>query len=311
MSGRNIIAVVAVALFAALLLLACGRHSSRVLSGKTLLPHDQAQQQQQDDFASSGPVPDVTRLDATVGAMRSVSAESTVSTQGWQAFLDGTTGTTGTSQYNVESAGTALTLRAFAPGEYAYAVYGQEIGLVPKPLKTLIGSEACKLGGGRDDEVPLSYYIGIADYTVGAWRWFGPFGAEDVLITVNSEGLKSRFKSPSDNFYMCVLASNGSKAASSLPEEGYIAPLPFDPSERSASDEGDDPGGLTIEEITTWVADNLYTEPAVVTGLTAEADEAGVTLTWDKNIDPDVFLYQILRDDIPAPGSLGNGNSRH
>jgi hypothetical protein len=116
--------------------------------------------------------------------------------------------------------------------------------------------------------------------------------------------LKSRFKSPSDNYYLCVLASNGSKAASSLPQDGLVANFPINLSARHASAEGDDPGGLTVQEVVTWVDENLDTEPAIVTGLGSSADEAAVTLTWDKNADPDVFIYQVLRDDLPAPGVL-------
>jgi fibronectin type 3 domain-containing protein len=191
--------------------------------------------------------------------------------------------------------GTALTLRAYAPGEYAYAVYGQPIVGTPKPLQTLIDSEVCSFGGGQDDDIPLSYFVGAADYSLGSWRWFGPFGEEDVIVTVNSEMLRSRFKSPNGNFYLCVLASNGGRAASALPDEGLVADFPIERSYRTASNGNDDPGGLKVKEIITWVREHLYTEPAVVTGLSVGASTDGVTLDWDKNPDPEVDIYQIFR----------------
>jgi uncharacterized delta-60 repeat protein len=300
MNGRGFAFALISALIAVLVLIACGHTSSRTISGDIIHPATP----EQGVTAHNKPIPGVFELDGQVVVNRTVSAESTVTSQGWDAYLANQYGTNGSNGLNVEQSGTELTLRAYSHGEYAYAVYGQAIGADPKPLRTLIDSKVCKFGGGRDDEVPVCYYIGAADYTMGAWRWFGPFGDVDVLVTVNSETLKSRFKSPSDNYYLCVLASNGSKAASALPAEGLVADFPVDISARSSSAGGEDPGGLTVQEIVTTVDENLNTEPAIVTGLTSTGDEAGITLTWDKNADPDVFLYQILRDDLPAPSVL-------
>ncbi len=117
------------------------------------------------------------------------------------------------------------------------------------------------------------------------------------MVTVNSEALKSRFKSPSDNYYLSVLASNGSKAASALPAEGSVAGFPIDLSARSASAEGDDPGGLTIEQVITTVDEDLLTKPVMLSGLHANADTSGVNLSWDVSLDPDVDLYQVFRAD--------------
>lgn len=245
-----------------------------------------------------GPLPDVFDLDGRIDVSRSVSQDETVTSLGWIADINDQTDTTSDRDYSVEVDGTALTLRVYEPGEYAYAVYGQAIGADPKPLQTLIASEVCDYGGGRDDDIPLCYYVGFADYTIGSWRWFGPFGDVDVLITVNSGTLKSRFKSPSDNYYFAVLASNGSKAASALPADGLVAEFPIDFSARVASAEDEDPGGLTVQQVVTTVDPTLDTEPAIVTGLTATANEAGVTLAWDENADTNVDMYQVLRDDL-------------
>ena len=284
---------IATALIAALLLIACGQRSLRMPGGVI----GGNEQQHQGVSPSNGPIPGVLELDGSIYVNRAISAEGIVTSQGWDAYLNGQYGTNGSSGLNIEQTETSLTLRAFAPGEYAYGLYGQAIGADPKPLKTLINSDVCKIGGGRDDEIPLSYYVGIADYTVGAWRWFGPFGDEDVMVTVNSETLKSRFKSPSDNYYLAVLASNGSKAASALPDEGSLT-FPIVVTERNASAEGDDPGGLTIEQVVTWTDVDLMTEPAILTGLTATAATDNVNLSWDANIDPNVDFYQVLRDDL-------------
>lgn len=246
----------------------------------------------------TGPLPSVYELDACVVVARDVSQDDTVTSPGIEASLHEQTGTNGDNpELSVEEEGTALTLRAYAPGEYAYAYYGQAIGSAPKPLKTMIDSEVCDYGGGRDDDIPLSYFLGVADYTVGCWRWFGPLG-QDVEVTVNSEALKSRFKSPESNFYLCVLASNGSKAASALPADGLVADFPLDPSVRAGSQDEEDPGGLTIELVKTWIGEGLATAPAAVKNLEAQVSVDGVLITWEDNPDPDVNDYQIFRQRV-------------
>ena len=298
--GRGFFAILTAALFI-LLLVACGHRRGQVTQ---IAPTAPEQLMQDDSEQVSGVLPGVMVLDGCIGATRSASEDETVTSPGWEAYINDQTGTNGDSGLNVEMDGTALTLRAYTPGEFAYAVYGQPIVGTPKPLQTLIDCEVCAFGGGQDDDIPLSYFVGAADYSLGSWRWFGPFGDNeppyeevDTLVTVNSETLRSRFKSPNGNFYLCVLASNGSKAVSALPEEGLVADFPIEPCSRIVSAEDDDPGGLTIEEICTWVADNLYTEPAVVTGLSTSTSTTGVTISWDKNPDPDVDIYQIFRRD--------------
>jgi len=292
-----IAAIAAVALVVVLLLLVACSHRRAQVTQLSLEPPS-VEQPAEGQESSSGVLPGVMALDGCIGAARSVSEGETVPpSQGWEAYINDQTGTNGTSGLNVEMDGTALMLRAYAPGEYAYAVYGQSIGPALKPLQTLIDSSPCSFGGGQDDDVPACYYIGVADYSQGSWRWFGPFGEYDVMLTVNSATLKSRFKSPENNFYLCVLASNGSKAVSALPDDGLVTDFPIEPVARAVSAEDDDPGGLTIEEIVTWVADNLYTEPAAVTGLHTSTSSQGVTLNWDRNPDPDVDIYQIFRRD--------------
>ncbi len=309
MSRRKILAVwavvIALTVILALILAACGRHCGQVTQ-LSLAPPTIEQPAEEQDSDDGGVLPPVLELDGCIAVSREVSEDDTRTSQGWEAYRDGQTGTNGTSGLNVETEGTALTLRAYTAGEYAYAVYGQAVGAVLKPLQTLIDSDPCAFGGGQDDDIPLSYFVGAADYSRGSWRWFGPFGEEDVMVTMNSEMLRSRFKSPNGNFYLCVLASNGSKAASALPEEGLVANFPLAPSTRRISAQDNDPGGLKVKEIVTWVRENLYMEPAVVTGLSVSTSTAGVTLDWDKNPDPDVDIYQIFRRDADTedPGEM-------
>lgn len=274
----------------AFLAIGCGKRHGQVAQLSFSPP---ATEQPADNEEIGGVLPPVMALDGCIALLREVSEDDTITSPGWWAYANDDTGTNGTSGLNVEMDGTALTLRAYAPGEYAYAVYGQPIAETSKPLETQI---KCLLGGGQDEDIPL-YYVGLADYTLDTWRWFGPFDEEDVMVTVNSATLKRRFKSPDNNFYLCVLATVGSKATSALPKEGLVADFPIELHDRAVSAEDDEPDRVTIREICTWVRDNLYTEPAVLTGLRASASLQGVTLNWDKNPDPDVDIYQIFRTD--------------
>ena len=302
MLNRKILAVwaVIIALTVTLVLIigACG-HKRTQVTQLTLTPLTTEQPAEGQESTDRVVLPGVMALDGCIAVSRSVSEDDTITNQGWDAYINDQTDTNGASGLNIEVDGTYLTLRAYTPGEFAYAVYGQLIVGTPKPLQTLIDSEVCSYGGGQDDDIPLSYFVGAADYSLGSWRWFGPFSEEDVLVTVNSDTLKSRFLSPENNFYLCVLATTAGRAASALPEDGLVADFPIEFTAHAVSDENDeDPGGLTIEEIVSWVAENLYTEPAVVTGLTVCTSTAGVSLSWDTNLDPDVYIYQVLRDDM-------------
>ncbi len=302
MKAKGVIRIVAVAMLAGvaipLLFAACGHRRGQVVQLTPMLSEQQVQDSsEQTGDTGSGVLPGVLALDAlAAGACRSVSNGTQVMSFGAD-YSPELSGTTSDREYSIESSGTSLKLRAYAPGDYAFALYGQEIDGSPKPLQTLIDSEVCEFGGGQDDDIPLVYYLGFADYSVGSWRWFGPFGDVDVVVEVNSAALKSRFKSPNDNFYICVMTTNPGRAASSLPVDGLVAPVPFEPMMRAVSEDELDPGGVTIEAVITDTEEGLDTEPAVVTGLAAVTDAGGVTLTWDVNLDPDVFMYQVFRDD--------------
>ena len=73
---------------------------------------------------------------------------------------------------SIEVEDESLNLRAYEPGDYTFAVFGQEVGDGVLgggrdddiPLFTLFEVESCTYGGGRDDDIPLNYFVGLADY---------------------------------------------------------------------------------------------------------------------------------------------------
>jgi hypothetical protein len=206
----------------------------------------------------------------------------------------------------VEVDDTSLSLRAYEPGDYTFALFSQEIGDGMMgggrdddiPLMSLLDTERCDYGGGRDDDVPLYYFFGIADYTSGSWRWFGPYSEGGPTLEVYTSDLKNRFKSPSDRYYVVFLTTSPGRSASQLPREGVIAPLPFDPEGRSASQGEEAPGGVRINRLVTDAEAGHATIPSIVTGLQAAVDGSSVALDWDANPDPDVLLHRIYRRDV-------------
>lgn len=218
-------------------------------------------------------------------------------------------GTTSEQEQSIETEDTSLNLRAYEPGEYTYAVFGQEVGDGVLgggrdddiPLFTLFEVGPSTYGGGRDDDIPLLYFIGLADYSVGSWRWFGPFGDSDLGLEIYGEEMLSRYKSPNDMYYMTVLVSSGEKATASLPTEGVVGTLPFPADGKFASQAEENPFGVRIDRLITDVDSGYGTEPASVTGVSAVADAGGITVTWDANPDPHVFMYHVYRKEVGTP----------
>lgn len=218
-------------------------------------------------------------------------------------------GTTSEQEESIEVEETSLNLRAYEPGDYTFAVFGQEVGDGVLgggrdddiPLFTLFEVSPCDYGGGRDEDIPLLYYVGLADYSVGSWRWFGPYGESDLGLEIHGDEMLSRYKSPGDMYYLTVLVSSGEKAAASLPTKGVVGALPFAVENKSASQAEENPFGVRINRLVTDVDSGYGTAPATVTGVSAVADASGITVSWDANPDPHVFMYHVYRKEVGAP----------
>ncbi len=302
-----VVAVVFLAL--ALLHSACGNRAGR-------LPEFASSAPVSEELASNkeradGAPPPVLELDELMtGAPKGVRNGSQIVSLG-SDYSPENSDSTSDREYSIEVEDTSLNLRAYEPGDYTYALFAQQIGDGEfgggqdddVPLQALIDTEVCSYGGGQDDDVPLVYFLGFADYSLGSWRWYGPFGTNDRVILLSTDTLQNRFKSPNDNFYVVVLTTNGGKGASRLPDRGLVADLPFEPTERMVAQD-EDPGGVRINRLVTDADNGIGTVPGVVTGLVADADETGVTLSWDTNPDPSVSMYHVYRKDADADTPL-------
>lgn len=297
MASRKLYAAI-LALFA-LMILGVSASSSCARHFHNFIPAPPSAQHAANIDPSNGPPPVPELDDLLAGALRTVSVDGQVVSTGAQYSPAGS-GATGSSEHCIEVDGADLNLRAYEPGDYTYALFAQQVGDGMMgggrddeiPLSSLITVEPCNAGGGRDEEIPLSFYMGFADFSLGAWRWYGPFG-DSSEADLYGPTMQDRFKSPNDTFYSCVLTASAGHGASSLPASGYVGALPFAVSEKSAS-ATENPFGVKVRQLTTNTGLGDGTIPGVVTGVLADMDISGATtLTWEANIDPDVTKYQV------------------
>jgi len=303
---RDVYVVVAAALLAlALLHSACGKRTGRFPEFAPSAPA--LEELVPDEEHAYGAPPPVLELDELMtGAPKGVRNGAQVVSEG-SDYSPENSDSTSDREYSIEVDDTSLNLRAYEPGDYTYALFAQQIGDGvwgggqddDIPLQSLIDTEVCAYGGGQDDDIPLVYFLGFADYSLGSWRWYGPFGTNDRAILLSTDTLQNRFKSPNDNFYIVVLTTNGGKSASCLPDEGLVAELPFEPAARAVAQD-EDPGGVRINRIVTDADSGIGTAPGIVENLTADAGDTGVSLTWNPNPDPSVIMYHVYRREADA-----------
>jgi hypothetical protein len=287
MHGPKYAVALTTALIAALLLLACGQHSSRVLNAFHITPHTQ-DDSAQDDNERTLP-PDIYSIDYYAAQSRHTSAEGLP-----MLGSDYVPQFSGTNSGNPADAfavgGDTLTLRATATGEYSWAVYSEPISSVEDP-------GTLKFGGGRDDEIPLlAYYIAVADYYANCWRWFGPYGEEGKDLLINTATLQNRFKSLNNNVNICIMTAGGSKGASSCGETGYLGNLPFG-IDKAASAADFVPSAVRIQQLVTDNSQDLIVLPGWVKELTATPDENGIYLQWETAAEQHMVAYEIYAKD--------------
>ncbi len=133
-------------------------------------------------------------LDSAAGARRTSTVESPVVKLGVDHM----------DAMNFTDDGTAVQLQAPEHGSeghppIAYAMYKVEglSGLHP----TILDVEATP--GGLEQ----SYFVGVADYTIMNWRWFGPYSMPEIEINLANHD--HRYISAAGNFYFLTVVHEG------------------------------------------------------------------------------------------------------
>ena len=98
-----------------------------------------------------------------------------------------------------------------APGaedDLAWALYGIG-GFDPdRPTEISIELNSAPLVPGGDDPLPLSFFVGLSNYTQNSWEWFGPFDESQNLI-LNSPAVLERYIGPAGVFYFTLATLRG------------------------------------------------------------------------------------------------------
>lgn len=93
--------------------------------------------------------------------------------------------------------------------ELAYAQYNVAGLTTARPVK--VGFELMRYKEtDEDDDLPLSYFIGVADYTNYAWEWNGPYTDKDPLtftLIINSKEKRDRYVDKFGTLHFVVITS--------------------------------------------------------------------------------------------------------
>jgi hypothetical protein len=70
---------------------------------------------------------------------------------------------------------------------FAYAWYAMRGLDMQRPVSMDLSVTAAPFLPGGANNLPLSYYVGVSDYTTFSWQWFGPYTDAHVSIALNDQ----------------------------------------------------------------------------------------------------------------------------
>jgi len=95
--------------------------------------------------------------------------------------------------------------------ELVWAVYGIDGLTVTRPAAITFTVDAAPIQPGGEDDLPLSYWIALSDYTYFRWEWRGPYRQTEVPLVLNFDDpnpqqpdIKDRYLSANGEFYFVV-----------------------------------------------------------------------------------------------------------
>jgi PKD repeat protein len=187
-----------------------------------------------------------------------------------------------------------------------------------RPVSIDLHVTAAPILPGGDEDLPLSCYVGVSNFTAYAWRWFGPFTEAQASITLNDATHNDR-----------VISSNVPK----LPyTEGNLLHVVVAAAARKQFITSQNPKGLTaarIEQLTVHtlgVNDPGYTAtkphfaafetvgtPGGKGGSALDPATQHVQLTWPDLLDPynedfEAVLYRVYRQGPSDPTMVALGS---
>jgi len=88
--------------------------------------------------------------------------------------------------------------------ELAWATFALSDLTLDRPSEVSFQVAAAPIVPSGENELPLNYWVGIADYTTFCWQWHGPY-SEPTALNVNTENIRDRYVSADAVMYFTVL----------------------------------------------------------------------------------------------------------
>ncbi|MCB1219479.1 MAG: hypothetical protein H7A35_10310 [Planctomycetales bacterium] len=115
---------------------------------------------------------------------------------------------------NNRVSGSSYVLAADAEQQTAWAWYTLGGLSIDRPVNLNVNvAPAAILPGG--EEQPVSYYVGVSNYSTYRWQWFGPFDASTEIV-LNSDANRERYVSGIDVPQMHAVILSSSEAGTAL-----------------------------------------------------------------------------------------------
>ena len=112
------------------------------------------------------------------------------------------------------AAGNSMIVAADETGKFAWSWYTLGELDTDRPVQlTADVAPASILPEGPS--APLEYFVGVSNYSMGRWAWFGPLSG-DASIPLNAENLRERFVSGADQPQMHIVVACYSEAGAAM-----------------------------------------------------------------------------------------------
>ncbi len=165
-----------------------------------------------------------------------------------------------------------------------------------RPVDIYVVVDSAPLIPGGDEDLPLSYWVGVGNFTHYGWDWYGPYD-DDEGFELNSAELKDRFVSEDGVQHFVVLTLAGEEFAGEGNPEGLTAAeVEFT---RIDTLTVDDAGYFDTNPHYTWI-DSIEVRDGYKGASDLDPDSQYVTLTWTHHRDLEApnceaFTYQVER----------------
>lgn len=106
--------------------------------------------------------------------------------------------------------------------ELAFAIYAITGFDTARPVQSDFTVSSAPLFPGGEEELPLSYWVGMSDYTHYGWSWQGPY-TEPMSLAMNNETVRARYIDETGTCFMAIATRPDPALATPENPEGITA----------------------------------------------------------------------------------------